>query len=247
MDRFLGTGLARCGPLIRQIQYSAGLNLELSHNRTLIYCIFLPETGYFSTFRRPLKRPIQLFGHVFDEETGEPINGAQLGAFLIVGGQASPLPVTHYDGSYKLPLREGAYVVGTGAPGYVFEWYNNCYERKTANAVSVTVHQENSGIDFYLAKAGSISGHVYSDKGDPISDASVYAFSDIFPGSGANTESNGSFKIEGLPSGSYTVQVTVTGYFSESEHSVVVDAPNNTPGIDFTLKKMPTKIDAKGI
>lgn len=184
-------------------------------------------------------------GHVFDEETGEPISGAQLGASLIDGGQATPLPITQYDGSYRLVMREGIYVVGTGPPGYVFEWYNNCYEREKANAVSVTVHQENSGIDFYLAKGGSISGHVYSEEGNPIGDASVYAFSDIFPGSGANSQSNGSYIIEGLPSGSYTVQVTVTGYFSEYKHNVVVDAPDNTPGTDFTLKKITANFDVE--
>jgi len=188
-----------------------------------------------------------LIGHVFDEETGEPISGLQLGACLTNGDGVTPAPVTSYDGSFKFVLREGDYLIQAGhGYSYVSEWYNNSYDMEDATIVNVTVHNETSGMDFYLSKAGSISGYIYSDTGEPISDASVYAFSDIYPGSGANSQSDGSYIIEGLPSGNFTVQVTVTGYFSEYKPRIVVSAPDNTPGTDFTLKKMPADFNIEG-
>jgi len=186
-----------------------------------------------------------LTGHVFDEQTGEPISGVQLDAHAPEGDFVTPAPWTFYDGSYKFVLREGDYLIRAGigidqAHGYsyVSEWYDNSYDMDNATVVSVVIHQETSGIDFYLSKAGSISGYIYSDTGEPISDASVYAFSDIYPGSGANSQSDGCYVIEGLPSGIYSVQIYVTGYISESITDVIVNAPSDTSGINFTLKKI---------
>ena len=129
---------------------------------------------------------------------------------------------------------------------YVPEWYDNAYNRSNATLVTVTLHHETSGIDLYLAKSGSISGYIYSEDGKPIGNASVYAFSDAYPGNGANSQSDGSYKIEGLLSGNYVVQVTMSGYVSEYYNNVTnrklatkvaVKAPANMPGIDFRLSR----------
>ena len=95
-------------------------------------------------------------------------------------------------------------------------------------------------------KAGSISGRIYDKDGNPISDASIYAFSDDFPGNGALSEEDGSYRIEGLQSDDYLVQVTVSGYNSEYYDDVTdqtdatlvtVSAPDETSGVDFVLTK----------
>lgn len=121
------------------------------------------------------------------------------------------------------------------------------YDMNNADLVQVVADHETSGIDFYLAKAGSISGHVYEEDGiTPIAGASVYAFpiTGDHPGGGANTGPDGSYTIEGLPSGSYTVQASVSDHVAEyynnafdeaSAAGVRVDAPGDTPGIDFAL------------
>jgi hypothetical protein len=193
-------------------------------------------------------------GHVFDEETGEPVEGIELFACLPDGDCCTtPIARTSYDGGYKFMLKPGEYLVGTGRESfhlqgykYVPEWYDNAYDMSNATLVNVTLHHETSGIDFYLAKSGSISGYVYDEAGAPTGDASVYAFSDVYPGNGANTGSDGSYTIEGLLSGNYVVQVTVSGYASEyygdvtdpgSAILVTVNAPDNTPGIDFRLSR----------
>jgi hypothetical protein len=192
-------------------------------------------------------------GHVFDEDTGEPVEGLHLFASLPDGDGTAPIAGTSYDGSYKFVLKPGEYLIGTGdEPSsvlgykYVPGWYENAHDMSNATLVNVTLHNETSGIDIYLAKSGSISGYVYDEDGNPIGDASVYAFSDVYPGNGANTQSDGSYTVEGLLSGNYVVQVTVSGYASEYYDNVTdqglaaqvtVSAPDNTPGIDFRLSR----------
>jgi protocatechuate 3,4-dioxygenase beta subunit len=193
-------------------------------------------------------------GHVFDEEIGEPVEGLHLFASLPDGDGTAPIAGTSYDGSYKFVLKPGEYLIGTGdEPSsvlgykYVPGWYENAHDMSNATLVNVTLHNETSGIDIYLAKSGSISGYVYDEDGNPIGDASVYAFSDVYPGNGANTGSDGSYTIEGLLSGNYVVQVTISGYVSEYYDDVTdpglatqvaVNAPDNTPGIDFHLSRV---------
>jgi len=66
----------------------------------------------------------------------------------------------------------------------------------------------------------------------------VYAFSDVYSGNGGNSHVDGSYTIERLPSGSYTVQVNVTGYVSKSNDGVIVTGSNDTSGVNFTLDKI---------
>ncbi len=194
-------------------------------------------------------------GHVFDEETGEPLEGIDLFECPPDGDCVTvSWPRTSYDGSYRFVVRPGEYLVRTGRESrhllghkYVPKWYDNAYDVSDATLVSVTLHHETSGIDLYLAKSGSISGYVYDEGGAPIGDVSVYAFSDAYPGNGANTLFDGSYRIEGLLSGNYVVQVTMSGYVSEYYDDVIdpglatqvtVIAPDDTPGIDFTLSSV---------
>ena len=74
----------------------------------------------------------------------------------------------------------------------------------------------------------------------------MYAFpiTGDHPGAGGNTGPDGRYAVEGLPSGNYRVQVTVSGHVSQfydhaadaaSATVVTVNAPNDTTGIDFAL------------
>jgi hypothetical protein len=189
-------------------------------------------------------------GHVYDEN-GIPISWVEMGARLLTGQGAGTQGGTRPDGSYRLWLKTGSYLIGVAglnkAPGYVPEWYNDHYDASNADPVQVTAPSETSGIDFYLAKAGSISGHVCEGDGTtPIAGASVYAFptTSDHSGAGANTQPDGSYTIQGLPSGNYRLQVTASGHVSQfysraadeaSATEVTVNAPNDTSGIDFAL------------
>ena len=190
-------------------------------------------------------------GHVYEEDGVTPISGVDLAVWLSTGEFVKFFPWTEYDGSYIFWLRTGSYVIGTNTGGigrkYVGEWYDGHYDTKNAAPVQVVAPHDTSGIDFYLAKAGSISGHVYEEDGvTPIAGASAYAFpiTGDHPGAGANAGPDGSYTIQGLPSGTYRVQATVSGHESQFYHSaadeasataVTVNAPNDTPAIDFAL------------
>lgn len=190
-------------------------------------------------------------GRVFDEETGKPLALPNVLAYLPNGDCTTPLNGVGEDGRYTIVLRPGKYLIGTGQEcgslqgcEYVAEWYDNAYDLRDAKLITVTLHQEVSGIDLYLARAGSISGYVYDRDGKPIGGARVYASSEGYPGNGANTEAEGSYTIKGLLPGEYIVQATVSGYVPQyyagvagpgSATKVVVKAKDNSPGIDFHL------------
>ena len=190
-----------------------------------------------------------LRGHVYSEE-GKPIPGIQVVADFKACPEAwAALNATDSSGAYELWLGTGDYYIKfwSEAPDYVPEWYNDAYRWEDAIPVHVEAPSEVSGIDLYLARAGSISGHVYEADGTtPIPSASVYAFptAGSHPGAGANTGPDGSYTIVGLPSGYYRVQATVSGHESQfyrsaadeaSATAVAVNAPNDTPDIDFAL------------
>ena len=92
---------------------------------------------------------------------------------------------------------------------------------------------------------GSISGHVYKADGvTPIANVYVIAISGLGYGYSDNTAGDGSYTITSLPTDSYTVSAMAPNYVTEyyqdtclfsSATPVYVTAPNNTPGIDFTL------------
>jgi len=193
-----------------------------------------------------------LRGHVYNEE-GDPIPGIDLVAdFKSSIGSWAAFSTTDSSGAYELWLGTGDYYIKywTNAPDYVLAWYKDAYRVEDAKLVHIEAPAEVSGIDFHLSRAGSISGYVYEADGiTPIPSANVYAYPIVgsHPGAGANTSSDGSFTIMGLPSGSYVVQVTVSGhvmqyYNNASEKAsatvVIVKVPNDTPGINFLLSQI---------
>lgn len=200
-------------------------------------------------FALELAAPLR--GHVY-AESGEALPAlAVVAAFEACLGTAN-IAGTDSNGAYELWLGAGDYYIWSGrddSPTYVVEWYDGVYSVQDADLVHLTAPDGVAGIDFYLSRGGSISGHVYEADGvTPVSGARVYAFSVAgrYPGNGSNTGTDGSYTILGLPSGRYHVQAAVSGhvavYYADaletaSAVEVVVDAPGDTPGIDFSLSR----------
>jgi len=197
-------------------------------------------------------------GHIYEEDGVTPIDGMMVRAFtpagaLVNGGH------TGYDGRYTLWLSTGGYFVTTQAvvrgSKWIDEWYDDCSktQMEDATTVYVTAPGTTSAVDFCLARAGTISGHVYEEDGiTPIAGASVYAFpvavGPHLAGAGANTGPDGSYTIESLASGNYRVQAAVSDHLAEyfdnasdesSAREVAVAAPGDTPNIDFSLSRAP--------
>ena len=82
---------------------------------------------------------------------------------------------------------------------------------------------------------GTLSGYVREAKTDiPIPGATVKVLDTSL---GAITSADGYFKIENVPTQSFTVQASFVGYQSESKFNVVVRS-GGTPDLIFLLKDL---------
>lgn len=93
--------------------------------------------------------------------------------------------------------------------------------------------------------AGSISGYVYQVNGNPIAGATVEVIRQDEGGLWeATTESDGNYKVIGLPTGDYKVRAFKSGYareyydnvfYSDEAEIIHLDTPEDITGIDFSL------------
>lgn len=183
-------------------------------------------------------------GRVFDETSGQVIPNTQVFAHLFDGDGVTPIGGTNASGNYRINLKPGTYYLRAWGEivGYLPEWYQDAPDINSATPVTVNFKQETSGIDLYLSRPASISGRVTEKDGTtPIPGASVFAFpvNKQLTGSGANTGPDGRYKIEGLATGNYVVQVTATGHDAANKAVNNVTSPNEMPNINFSLATYP--------
>lgn len=192
-------------------------------------------------------------GHVYQSDGTTPIMGAMVGVFDHTSPHNYGWVSTDTDGTYTFAgLVTGQYVVRVEADGYAVEWYDGVIDKSEATTVSVSAPNDTSDIDFTLELGGSILGHVYEFNGTtPIGGAQIDVFDyDLLPGEWvvyetAWTRPDGSYKTAGLPTGVYGVRVKADGYAVEwydnsydalGAMPVSVTVPDDTYGIDFSLK-----------
>jgi len=164
--------------------------------------------------------------------------------------------MTDFDGYYTLHgLPTGDYRVRACSScvgmNYIDEYYDGTYLQDEATPVHVDAPGDTSPIDFTLEVGGSISGNV-SDGTDPVEGARVEVFdyesiSGWWVGyGGVQTGADGSYKIGGLPTGTYGVRVIADGYATEwydntyyrdNAIPISVTAPDETSGINFSLEE----------
>jgi hypothetical protein len=166
---------------------------------------------------------------------------------------------TDQDGYYTLLLPNGTYRVRANPSenglDYASEWYNDTYDWDEATAVSVTAPDETTGINFTLEPGGTISGTVRDSQGNLLAGVSVECDRIDGPGGeGAETRSDGTYTIEGLPFGTYKVSSPSGGRWGSNDDNwaqewyyeaanrddaddvaITSDNPNAT-GVDFTLE-----------
>ena len=117
------------------------------------------------------------------------------------------------DGSYKITgLPAGSYKLQfTGRDaGALDQWYNNAASFDTATAVTVTTGQAITGINATLVKGATISGKVTAPAGVTLANVCVSASSAASQnqmGQSSTLAPDGSYKITGLPAGSFKVAV----------------------------------------
>ncbi|HET6809621.1 MAG TPA: carboxypeptidase-like regulatory domain-containing protein [Acidimicrobiales bacterium] len=166
---------------------------------------------------------------------------------------------TASDGTYSVTgLATGSYDVEFygGCPNrgnYLAQWYQGASTRSSATAVPVTDGQTTAGIDAAMAPGGIISGTVTdtASPANPLSGICVAVVSTSGGGVGGSTTTaaDGTYSVNALPTGTYTVQFT-TGCPNEGNYApqwyqgaasqdaataVSVTAGQATSGIDAAL------------
>lgn len=134
-------------------------------------------------------------------------------------------------GDYKVRFDECfSYYYEAEPRNYLPEWYDDKLDFDSADRVAVNDLAETSGVDAVLARAGSISGTVATETGQPPGGLCIFASSDTpagYSSGSARTQPDGSYRIRGLLAGSHRV------LFSDCEASprrYVTEWYDNAPG-----------------
>jgi subtilisin family serine protease len=150
-----------------------------------------------------------LVGMITDAATGSPIGGARITA---IGPQRTSTTFTKDDGSYRLFLAAGTYVVTAGAFGYGVE---------TAVDVPI-VTDETTALDLALTALTrlTVRGIVASaENGSPIAGATVRAVGT--PLAPVTTDRQGRYRIT-LPQGSHVLEASKGGCMQRAQTEVDV-------------------------
>jgi protocatechuate 3,4-dioxygenase beta subunit len=226
-------------------------------------------------------------GTVTDRE-GRPLAGAWIQAYVPTGWDSSasdsgawkPIPEsanggsasTGEDGTYRISgLQAGEYLVEAqvwGAWYNGFQWYDAAVSADRATPVIASAGEETGRIDFRFAVPGasnSISGVVTDQEGNPVSGASLQAYTDDGSGTGssfwayATTDAQGRYDISKIPNGQYLVTCWAQigwqyayRYWPASETvdgagRVSVDGTTAQNGIDFRIPLSAGKSAIDGI
>jgi hypothetical protein len=205
-------------------------------------------------------------GKVTDSSTHDAVAGIEVCAvvtdFELLSEEESELEhavgctETGTGGEYEIPgLRAGSYYVAFLSPtnsklDYIAQLYDGASEFSAATPVQVTAGAKTSSIDVEVALGAEITGEVTdAATGTPLTGAQACAFraggsGTLEPVSCANSEAGGDYTIRGLPSGSYKLEYSATGfepsYFNQKTsmaeaEAISVLAPTRTSGVDQAL------------
>jgi len=189
----------------------------------------------------------------------EPIADARILAEPLGVGKRQQVR-TNKDGQYVLAdVAKGSYLVRAFADGYMPFYYNGVQTNGEATAVTVTDDAHTDQVDFVLLLGGKVAGQVRDvESNKPINDALISARWVGHPGIWqTQTDQNGRFELEDLPSGDFILQARARHHVTEflgqtsdielAKH-LSVKAGKTLSDIRFTLKKrQPGDFDGNGI
>jgi hypothetical protein len=180
-----------------------------------------------------------------------PLSGVTVGVYDSAGTYQGKSSITDASGNYTIAsLTAGDYklLFNANSTGYFTQWYNNKTTLALADAITVTSGTTTNGINASLVLGGSIIGKITNSAGTGIAGVSVYAY-DAVSGNGTNsgyTQSDGSYSIVGLTTGSYKLKFAgnttgyITQWYNNKTSLVLADAISvatgvTTSGINATM------------
>ena len=217
-----------------------------------------------SSAQKPAERPGVVAGHVYEADTGRPVNDAAV-VLDPEGPVAGRFPEarTGADGSFNFPgVAPGNYTVEAYADEFLSKTYGLDGPQARSKVISISPGQRFEGIDFRLDRAGTISGTIYDEDGNPVQGVMVLAIQPrydssgnevIWGGDGRSTDDDGTFQITRLKPGSYLIRVGgPAGYVADgfryretfypgtdlvqNAQSVQVVAGSDTGGIHMSVR-----------
>ncbi len=200
-----------------------------------------------------LSQACMIAGYVYHEDGTTPLEDCHVFASDYDSNDWMAGNNTDDEGRYTLWLPPGTYRVRAvpAEEGLRFEskFYDDTYRYDEAEPVTIGEGSDRDGVNFTLAPAGTISGHIRVGT-TPLEDCHIGA-EDYTTGEWMawdNTESDGSYQLV-LPAGTYRVVARpsnddlpyMDAYYDdvfawEDAEPVVVKGTDDTPGIDFQLQ-----------
>jgi protocatechuate 3,4-dioxygenase beta subunit len=182
---------------------------------------------------------INLSGRV--QKGGQPVGNAML-IFSATDGGGAPTDIkqsrTDAEGHYQIGLdAAGAYAVVVSSGGAMFGGRQS--------GVPIQVPDQPNPVVDVTVKAAGISGRVMNGEGKPVSGAIVSVKATAPAGGGEGhgrggmqdqTESDGTFLIEGLDPGTYGLTVAAAGYRNAEVPPVNVANESDVPSVEIRLE-----------
>jgi len=147
---------------------------------------------------------------------GTAVAGAVVEA--ISSGLVQATAITNISGSYALYVKAGTYTLTASAPNYI-DTTSGSHALSGGGTVTVNLA---------LSALGNLIGTVVDINGLGVANAHIDFTSAGFSG-GAATGAGGSYSTFGIPSGTYTVTASASGYSNASPVVVSVIANTSTP------------------
>ena len=185
-------------------------------------------------------------GTVTIQDSDQPLEHANVKAYAVDGyNWPVGLALSDESGNYEMNVPFGEYVVVADKWQYLPEWWQEAEHREDATSVTVGEDNNPTGIDFTLADVssqfGSISGMVTDlDTGDPIGDAliTIGREGDYHFHRAAHSGDDGSYMIDDVPPGMYTVECFKENYLPAQYPDTVEVNADDITGIDFALEPL---------
>jgi protocatechuate 3,4-dioxygenase beta subunit len=205
-------------------------------------------------------------GTVFSAADGQPLRDAVISLREAGSVGSSTSVVTDAGGHFEAKeVTPGRYFLTASHAGYVSMQYGQKTPDEPGRMLELRPGQAVRDISFKLIRGAVISGHVYSEDGEPVERVQVraerYGFFQgkrrLMPTGFAQTDDRGKYRIFDLPPGKYYISATGSpiqysgslsyeptfypGVVDVSQASpATVQAGNEFPDVDFTIQRVRT-------
>jgi Carboxypeptidase regulatory-like domain len=155
-------------------------------------------------------------GRVENMLSGGPVRKAKV--LLGLQGNAKYQAVTDTNGRFQIAgVAPGRYQLWVQRAGFLNSYYGSHGPNRPGKSIVLSPGENRKDLNLMLEPPGVITGHIYDQDGEPLSTAVLLYREDWHDGSkrvvqtgGANADDEGTYRIFGLPAGTYIVSTAQT-------------------------------------